>query len=421
MRQTKHPLELFNTMSGKLERFTPSEKNRVKIYTCGPSVYMQPHIGNYKTFLFEDLLQRYLEYSGYNVTRLMTVTDVEDKAIAEAKNEKISLKELTERNTEKFLRDMRLLKMLFPLYTAKFSTSIDQAAAVTKKLLAKGYAYRHMHEGRDNVYYDPLKFRNFGRLSRLDMSRWPVKKRRFHFDTYPGTPWNRGDFILWHGYRPIDRVCWSTEIGKGRPSWNVQDAAMIIKHFAASVDIASGAVDNMVRHHDYTIAVAESFTGRRLARYWLHAKHSLVDGKKMSKSKGNITYLQDLFKKGYTASEVRLVLLSRHYRKTLNFTMTKLDEARQKLNRLRMNVNTLQSLKNTTATGKEEEGLVRDIVDSFETHMNHDLDIETALEAMFKIVSSLRTLAQNGSLSSRGSSLAITSLRRIDEVLQVVF
>jgi cysteinyl-tRNA synthetase len=141
----------------------------------------------------------------------------------------------------------------------------------------------------------------------------------------------------------------------------------------------------------------------------------------MSKSKGNITYLQDLFKKGYTASEVRLVLLSRHYRKTLNFTMTKLDEARQKLNRLRMNVNTLQSLKNTTATGKEEEGLVRDIVDSFETHMNHDLDIETALEAMFKIVSSLRTLAQNGSLSSRGSSLAITSLRRIDEVLQVVF
>ena len=391
------------------------------MYSCGPSIYMLPHIGNYRTFIFEDLLQRYLEYSGYRVTRLITVTDIEDKALAEAEKEKTSWKKLTERNTETFLQDIRLLKMAFPTYAAKSSTSIDQAVTIIKALLARGFAYWHKHEGRRNVYYAPPKFEHFGKLSKLDMSKWPRKKRRFHMDTYPGTPWNRGDFILWHGFRPGDKAYWNTAIGRGRPSWNVQDAAMITKHLGDTVDIACGGVDNLVRHHDYTIAVAESFTGKRLAHYWLHAKHLLVDGKKMSKSKGNIIYLQDLIEKGYSRDHIRFVLLRTHYRKRLNFTITELKTTGQKLDALRKMVFGIQSIETTTATSEEAEKLVGDIISKFETNMNDNLDVETAFDEILRILSRLDSLARNRKLSLKDSSLAIASLRRIDEVLQVIF
>ena len=421
MRQTKHSLKLFNTMTRKLEPFTPSGNKRVKMYTCGPSIYMLPHIGNHRTFIFEDLLQRYLEYSGYNVTRLITVTDIEDKAMAEADVERISWKKLTESNTEKFLQDLKLLKIVFPTYVAKSSTSIDQAGTIIRALLTKGYAYWHKHERRRNVYYDPLKFGHFGKLARLDMNKWPTRKRRFHMDTYPGTPWNRGDFILWHGYRPGDKVLWNTKIGEGRPSWNVQDAAMITKHLGPRVDIACGAVDNLVRHHDYTIAVAESFTGKRLARYWLHAKHLLVNGKKMSKSKGNIIYPEDLIRKGYTTSHVRFALMSKHYRESLNFTIERLEKISRKLDAFRGTVNSIRNAKTATTPSKEAGILAREIITKFEMYMNHDLDVNTAFEAIFRIVSRLGRLAQHGRLSPKDSSLAIAYLRRIDEVLQVIF
>ena len=200
------------------------------MYTCGPSTYQRPHIGNYRTFLFEDVLQRYLEYLGYSVTRLITLTDVEDKAIAQAKKENVSLEELTRRNEDAFFKDLELLKMKIPDYTVRASTVVDQTAKLVKTLVEKGYAYWHTHNGARNAYFDPLKFEGFGKLAKLDMSKWPKKKRRFHKDTYPGTPWNRGDFILWHGCKKGDSACWETEIGRGRPAWNIQDAAMVTKH-----------------------------------------------------------------------------------------------------------------------------------------------------------------------------------------------
>ena len=172
---------------------------KVKMYTCGPSTYQRPHIGNYRTFLFEDILQRYLEYLGYRVTRLITLTDVEDKAIAQAEKERLSVEELTRRNEDIFFRDFELLKIKMPDYTVRASAVVDQAATLIKALMEKGYAYRYTHNGAENAYFDPLKFAGFGKLAHLDMSKWPKKKRRFHKDTYPGTPWNKGDFILWHG------------------------------------------------------------------------------------------------------------------------------------------------------------------------------------------------------------------------------
>ncbi|MGE5533082.1 MAG: class I tRNA ligase family protein, partial [Bacillota bacterium] len=275
-------LNLYNTLTRKIEPFQPSEDKEVKMYTCGPSTYQPAHIGNYRTFLFEDVLQRYLEYLGYNVRRLMTLTDVEDKAITQAKKENLSIEELTSKNEAIFFRDFELLKIQTPEYPIKASTAIDQASNLISKLIEKGIAYHYFYEGTENIYFDPLKFEDFGKLAHLDISKWPKKKRRFHKDTYPGTPWNRGDFILWHSCKQND-VCYQTSIGNGRPAWNIQDAAIVTKHLGFTIDVACGGIDNLVRHHDYTLAVAEAVSDKQFCRYWLHGGHLFVENKKMSK------------------------------------------------------------------------------------------------------------------------------------------
>lgn len=252
-----HALYLYNTMSRKKEVFNALKGKKVKMFTCGPSIYQRPHIGNYRTFLYEDVLQRYLEYLGYEVVRVLNFTDVEDKAIADAKKERTTLRELTSRWAKQFFEDIRVLRIKPPTYNPRSSTSIDQAVFLIKRLLARGYAYRY--DG--DIFYDPTKFKGFGRLYRLDMSRWPKEKRRFRRDTYNGLRWNLGDFILWHSYGGGDEVHWDTEIGRGRPAWNVQDAAMATKHLGFQIDLSCGGIDNLYRHHDYTIAVVEAVSG----------------------------------------------------------------------------------------------------------------------------------------------------------------
>ena len=252
-------LNLYNTLTCKIEPFQPAEDMQVKMYTCGPSTYQPAHIGNYRTFLFEDIFQRYLEYLGYNVKRLMTLTDVEDKAIAQAKKENLTVEELTRKNEAVFFRDFELLKIKRPDYIVRASSAVDQAVNLISKLVETGTAYFYTYKGANNVYFDPLKFHGFGKLAHLDMSKWPKKKRRFHKDTYPGTPWNLGDFVLWHGC--TQDVCYQTSIGRGRPAWNIQDAAIVTKHLGFTVDVGCGGIDNLVRHHDYTLAVAEAVSG----------------------------------------------------------------------------------------------------------------------------------------------------------------
>ncbi|MFQ5836344.1 MAG: class I tRNA ligase family protein, partial [Candidatus Bathyarchaeia archaeon] len=392
----------------------PREVRKVKMYTCGPSIYRQPHIGNYRTFLFEDILQRYLEYLGYNVVRLLTFTDVEDKAIAEADKEKVSISELTQRNMDTFFADAKLLKIKSPTYNPRSSTTVNQAVKLIRILLEKGLAYWY----KANVYFDPLKFKEFGKLSKLDMSRWPKKKRRFHKDTYPGMPWNRGDFILWHGYKKGDEVYWKTEIGKGRPAWNVQDGAMVSKHLGFVIDIACGGIDNLVRHHDYTIAVVEGVSSKEFAHYWFHGEHLFVDGKKMSKSRGNVYYPNDLLKMGHRREHIRFFLIYGHYRKRWNFTFKKLKKTSQKLDTFKNTVDNLQ--KNESAESSEKaKKLVGDIVTSFERNMNNDLNVKAAFDDLFKIVSGLNTLRSQSKLSSKDACIAVGNLQKIDRVLQI--
>ncbi len=408
---------LCNSMSRKLEEFKPIE-DKVRMYTCGPSIYQLPHLGNYRTFLFEDVLQRYLEYSGFKVERVLNITDVEEKAIAESEKKGTPLKRMTERNARMFLEELKLLRVKTPDYLPRSSTSIEQAVHLVEGLLKMGYAYWH----RGNVYYDCLKFKGFGKLCGLDMTRWPKVKRRFHKDTYPGNRWNFGDFILWRGYKEGDKVYWDTELGKGAPAWNIQDPAMVTQHLGFKVDIVCGGIDNMIRHHDYIIAVVEAVSGEEFARYWLHGAHLYVDGKKMSKSIGNIIYPRDLIERGCEWQSIRFFLINGHYSKRLNFTFDKFKKACDRLRNFQRMVNSLQIIKTTTReSNPKAKELIAELKKDFEENMNNDLHVKDAFDALFATVSKLISFKEKGKLNREDAEEAVTTMKNIDQVLQVIF
>jgi len=378
-----------------------------------------PHIGNYRTFLYEDVLLRYLKYLGYKVERALYVTDVEDKAIAEAQKEGKSLKKLTDQNLDFFLNELKKLGAETPTYIARASTSVNQAVKIIEILLKKGYAYLY----NDNVYYDPSKFKGFGRLYRLDMTKWPKRKKRFHKDTYPGNVWNKGDFILWHGYREEDKEAyWKTSIGKGRPAWNVQDPAMAMQTLGLKADICCGGIDNIIRHHDYVIAIVEAITGKQFARYWLHGEHLFVDGKKMSKSRGNIIYPKNLVERGCEWQHIRFFLINSYYRKRLNFTFDKFKKACDRLHEFKDMVKSLQHLKTKAEKpNPKTKKLIARMKKDFEKNLNNDLHVKDAFDALFKTASKLVYLAKKGKVTVEDAERAVAVLKNIDQVLQVVF
>lgn len=420
--RAENVLRLYNTLTRKIELFQSANGKAVKMYTCGPSTYQRQHIGNYRTFLFEDLLQRYLEYLGFKVTRLVAITDIEDKAIACAKVADLSIDELTERNEAIFFEESAQLRIKRPQYSVHASTIVDESVKLIKEMVEKEVAYSYVYKGAKNVYFDPFKFKGFGKLANLDMKQWPKKRRRFHLDTYPGMPWNKGDFVLWHGCRNGDRVCWDTDFGRGRPAWNIQDASMVTKHLGFSIDVACGGIDNLVRHHDYTLAIAEAISGKSFARYWLHGGHLFVDGKKMSKSKGNALYIEDLTAKNYQAEHIRFFLIYGAYREKQNFTWQKLAETSKKLDSLKTFLAGLRDTENIGSSATEEaERTVQSILPLFEKHMNDNLDIKSAFDSVYAIVVNLCKLKNENRIDTQQLNNAISDLRKIDSVLQTLF
>lgn len=416
----KDGLYLTNTLTRKKERFEATESRKVKLVTCGPSIYRRAHVGNYRTFLYEDVLQRYLEYLGYRVERLINFTDVEDKAIAEMEKTGKTRKELTSPVETRFFQEAEMLCIKLPDLIPRSSTSVFEGVKLIQTLIEKGFAYWHGHD----VFYDPLKFEGFGKLYGLDMSRWPKKKRRFHKDTYPGQRWNLGDFILWHGCRHNrpDCICWQTDIGKGRPSWNIQDPAMISKHLGYEVDISCGGVDNLYRHHDYTIAVMEAVSDSRpFSRFWLHGEHVLVKGAKMSKSKGNTVYLEDLLDKGYSTRHIRFFLIQRHYRKKLNLTKKTLQEAIARLDRF----NDLVEKVNETGSGGSQKSKsatddARQLTQCFERRMNDDLDVAGAFDSLYDVLAALLSRWERKTPATETVRAVYGALDKINLVLQVI-
>jgi cysteinyl-tRNA synthetase len=400
-------LKFYNSLTKRIEPFISRNKRKVKMFSCGPSVYRKPHIGNYRTFLFEDIFQRYLEYLDYDVIRIISVTDIEDKGISEAKEKQISLEELTEGNINLFFEDACLLKIKAKKYVSRASETVEQAVTLIKALLNKGYAYRYKYDGAKNIYFDPLKFRNFGKLSGININEWPKKKRRFHRDNYPGTPWNKGDFILWCGYREGDEVFWNTEM-------------IITKNIDFEIDVACGGIDNLVRHHDYNIAILEGVSKKVFARYWLHCEHLFVEGKKMSKSIGNVYYPKDLVKKGYTGKHIRFFLIYKHYRKRSNFNFKKFEKASKRLDIFRSKINDLKKTKSNTSN-KETKELINDILSSFERNMNNDLNLKAAFDELFETLLKLDKFRKQGKLSFVDADVTLNNLRKIDSVLKIIF
>lgn len=411
-------LFLNNTLTRRKEPFSSREDKLVKIFTCGPSVYRRPHIGNYRTFLFEDVLVRYLEYLGHTVNRLINITDVEDKAVAEAQQKHLTLRELTQPVIDRFLEESSLLGIKLPEQIPRASTTVDQAVHLIKILLEKGYAY--WHEG--DVFYDPLKFEGFGKLFGLDMSKWPKAKIRFRRDTYPGERWNLGDFILWHGYKEgsgDEGFFWDTEIGRGRPAWNIQDPAMITKYLGYEIDISAGGVDNLYRHHDYTIAVMEAVTGTKFAQYWLHAEHVLVDGKKMSKSSGNEVFPENIFSRGYTPAHLRFYLIYGHYRERCSYTMDRFNKTSSRLNSFREMARSF-AIKGEPPHSPHGSGIENDLTAEFERYMNDDLNVQGAFDALYQRLTDLMVTKGNNQLEPGTVTAIGEALQEIDSVLQVI-
>ncbi len=404
-------LKFFNSFGKKAEVFKPVDPKVVTIFTCGPSVYQRAHIGNMRTFLFEDIVVRYLEYLGFSVKRGMSITDVEDKAVNEALKEHLSLKKLTDRNIKKFIGEIEFLKMKVPDYLPRASEHVTQSVDIILQLLDRRIAYWH----NGNVYFDPLKFKGFGKLFGLDMSRWPKQKRRFHKDTYPGIQWNLGDFILWHGYKHGDDFSWETKLGKGRPAWNVQDPSMIVDFFEDTLSIYCGGIDNLYRHHDYNIAVLESVRKFPMARYWLHCRHLLVNGYKMSKSKGNIVYVDLLSEKGYNPEEQRFFLIYGQYGRNLNYSERNIAAAAEKLRDFRgMTI----KLKKKAAKAAPAEGDIPAMLKKvFNENMDNDLDVKGAFDGLQKAVSRINV----AELKPAEAAGIVKVLKEIDSVLQVIF
>ncbi len=404
-------LSLADTLSGRTKRFTPRRhKGAVRVFTCGPSVYRRQHLGNYRTFLYEDILVRYLEYLGYEVERLMNFTDVEDKAITEAERRGIGLDVLTKPVIEQFRRDARLLRIGLPDQIPRSSTSVDSAVRIIERLVTHGNAYWH----RGSVYFDPLTYPGFGQIYGLDMTRWPKTKRRFSRDTYPGERWNLGDFILWHGARRCTPACWDTRIGKGRPAWNIQDPAIILEHLGSTVDISCGGVDNLFRHHDYIRAIMESYSHATYARFWLHGELLMVNGRKMSKRYGNVVYPERLLEQGYSPRQIRFFLVYGHYRRRLDLTAECLERACSHQEEIRRTIRSLRrrAQRHDSAQG-EEPGLLQ----VFYRCMNDDLDVQRAIDGLEK---RLRTIASSPS-SHYSWHRVRAELDTIESVLAVGF
>ncbi len=411
-------LVLRNTLTKRKELFSPRVPGEVKVFTCGPSVYARPHLGNYRTFLYEDMLDRYLEYLGYDVKRTIIFTDVEDKTISTAAEEGTEVLQLTTPVVEIFHQECELLGIRLPDYIPRSSTSVDEAVQIIETLIEKGHAYQY----KGNVYFDPLTYDGFGEIFGLDMSTWPKHKVRFSQDTYNGLRWNRGDFILWHGHTGGDEIHWDTSIGPGRPAWNVQDPAMTAQTLGFEIDIHCGGIDNLWRHHDYNRAIMEAAGGSEFARYWLHGEHLIVDGQKMSKSKGNVIYPDTLQKQGCDGQNIRFLLIYGYYRDKLNVTDQMIESRCNQLNELQKHVAALLEAKKTPASRSHRmEAAAREIVPIFEHSMNNDLHVGEAIDEVKGVVDELHFLSGGRGLPRDVRDSAEQALRQVDSVLGVIF
>ena len=407
-------LSLFNTLGRRKEDFNPLVDNHVRMYNCGPTVYDYAHIGNFRTFIFVDILRRYLDYKGFKVTQVMNITDVDDKTIRGAKNEGISLKEYSERYAKAFFNDLNKLRIRKATFYPRATEHIDEIIDLIKDLIEKGYAY----ENNGSYYFSISKFENYGNFSgiRPDALR---RGARISEDTYDKE--QAQDFALWKAWEDDDGDnYWITELGKGRPGWHIECSAMSMKFLGKSFDIHTGGVDLIFPHNENEIAQSEASTQTKFVGYWVHAEHLVVDGKKMSKSLGNFYTLREMLKEGHDPLSIRFLLLSSHYRVQLNFTFDGLKQANESVNRLQDFLRRLRDCQATDGYSDDLGNSTKTFEQAFENAMNDDLNMPIALSSLFDFVRETNRWLDNKEMPSRNLTEILTLLERIDTVLDVM-
>ncbi len=365
-------LKFYNTLTRKKDVFKPINPKQIRFYGCGPTVYNYVHIGNLRAYIVYDLINRVLKYNRYNVKFVMNITDVDDKTIRDSKKEGVALKDFTKRYTDAFIEDIKAMNVKMPDEMPFATEYINEMAAITKKLLDKGIAYK----AEDGIYFSIRKFKGYGKLSgvRLEELKEGASERVLK-DEYDKE--DAKDFVLWKFYSKEDGdVFWETDVGKGRPGWHIECSAMSEKNLGETFDIHAGGQDLIFPHHENEIAQSEASTGKPFVKYWLHNGWVLVDNKKMSKSLGNVYNLRDIIEKGYSALNLRYFFLTKHYRQSFNFTWKNLEASKK----------TLERAKNIISEIEDDGKVNKKYLKEFEEAINDDLNTPVALQVLWKLL-----------------------------------
>jgi len=407
-----HEIQVHNTLSGKVEPLVPLKAGEIRMYTCGPTVYDFAHIGNFRTFIFQDILRRFLRLRGFKLMHVMNLTDVDDRIIANAAAAKVGIREYTEKYVQAFFVDCRALSVESPEHWIRATDNIDSMVALIQKLQQKTYTY----DSEGSIYYRIAKFKDYGKLSKVDLSGIQAGARVDN-DRYEKE--SARDFALWKAPKPGEHF-WETAIGTGRPGWHIECSAMAMKYLGETIDIHTGGIDLAFPHHENEIAQSEAATGKPFVRYWMHAEHLLVEGEKMSKSQGNFYTLRDLFAKGYKPSALRFALASVPYRRQLNFTFDGLQQATSSVERLR---NFAARLKNEKFPAGKQSKMAERIgkaVDDFDAGLSDDLNTARALAAMFDFVREANIAMDKGEFRQGEVKAAQEFLAMFDKVFAVL-
>ena len=405
-------LKLFNTLSGKIESFQSLEKGQVKLYTCGPTVYNYGHIGNSRAYVFEDLLKRLLLFLGFKVTHVMNITDVDDKTIIGAQAEGVTIQEYTKKYINAFFTDLETLNILKADYYPLATDHIPEMVKLIQRLLDKGFAYRK----NGSIYFSIEKFPNYGRLSKIEMSELRPGERE-DSDEYEKESVH--DFALWKEKKEGEPF-WKTDLGDGRPGWHIECSAMSSKYLGETFDIHCGGVDNIFPHHENEIAQSEAASGHSFVNFWIHCHHLIVDGEKMSKSKNNQFTLKDLENKGIDPMGLRLLLLSTHYRKILNFTFETCWQAQSSVQRIKDFLYELKHRPFKEGENIEVDKHIGTMLKKFTSGLCDDLNISIALTAFFEMIKRFNVMTTKEEIFTKDPEKIISAVNDINSVLGIL-
>lgn len=400
-----------NTLGGEKQVFVPLEPGRVHIYTCGPTVYDFAHIGNFRTFVFQDVLRRFLRSRGLEVVQVTNFTDVDDRIIAKSAEAKLDIRQFTDKYIDAFLADQRVLGIGKPEYMVRATDHIEDMVQLIERLTAKGFTY--VSDG--STYFRISKFPDYGKLSHVDVSGIKAGAR-VDVDRYEKD--DARDFALWKAPKPGE-FFWDTRIGQGRPGWHIECSAMAMKYLGETLDIHSGGIDLAFPHHENEIAQSEAATGKPFVHYWLHAEHLLVDSQKMSKSLGNFYTLRDLLAKGNKPSTLRFLLASVPYRRQLNFTQESLQQAASSVERLRNFVTRLNTGKFPAGKSAITE-TAEQARQNFERGLEDDLNTAQALAAIFDLVREANSAMDRGEFRQADIAPVHKTLEAFDAIFAVL-